>query len=79
MGSITKRLRTYYLFARPSFIEGVGRVVDVGGTMNLYNESETEAEADAAAIKNDWLAVGDDFRSAINQYERRTVSQGRPA
>jgi len=35
-----------FLFARPSFLEGVARVMDLGGTLQVYNNSKTEKEAD---------------------------------
>jgi hypothetical protein len=59
---------SFYLFARPSFCEGVARVLDLGGTLQIYNESKTEEEADLKAIENDWLAVGLDMKEAINKY-----------
>lgn len=48
-----------YLFARPSFLEGVARVLDFRGTLNEYNvvpgaEADRLAfEADAAALRRD--------------------------
>lgn len=60
------------LFARPSIVEGVGRIVDLGATMQKYNESKTEEEADVRALKNDWRAVGEDFRKSIANYEQKT-------
>lgn len=62
---------TYYLFARPSFIEGYGRIFDTGGTLNIYNEHATPEEADYAALKRDWLSVGDDIKESINEHERQ--------
>ncbi|MBI2551870.1 hypothetical protein HYW17_01040 [Candidatus Uhrbacteria bacterium] len=59
---------TFYLFAKPSFIEGVGRVLDLGGVLDTYNISTTPAEADAKALRTDWMAVGNDLRSAMQQY-----------
>jgi len=53
------------LFARPSFLEGVARIFDLGGTLNTYNESESPTEADYLAIANDWRAIDDDMRNAI--------------
>ncbi len=79
MGAITKRLRTYYLFARPSFSEGIARVLDLGGTLNVYNEHESQQQADARATNNDWLTVGDDMRVALNQYDRGQVKGGQLA
>ncbi len=58
------------LFAEPSLIEGVSRVLDLGATLQEYNTSRTEQEADTEAIKNDWRAVGDDLRLSIRKYEQ---------
>jgi hypothetical protein len=59
------------LYARPSFIEGMARNIDIFDTLREYNESPTEAEADVTALKNDWRAVGDDLRSSISTYEQQ--------
>ena len=56
-----------YLVARPSFLEGIARIMDFGGTLNQYNISPTPAEADCTAIRADWEAVGRDLRKAIEQ------------
>ncbi|TSC83528.1 MAG: hypothetical protein G01um101417_511 [Parcubacteria group bacterium Gr01-1014_17] len=58
------------LFAEPSFVEGMARVLDIGGTLQRYN---TEHDPDAIAIKNDWRAVGDDLKSSIGLYEQRVA------
>jgi hypothetical protein len=60
-------LQSDYLFARPSFVEGVGRMVDVSNSMNMYNYSRDGAEADARAIQQDWKALGHDVRVALDQ------------
>lgn len=52
------------LFATPSFYEGVGRVVDLGGTLTEFNRSGTVEEADRVALASDWAAVGADLRVA---------------
>ncbi|MEK7565051.1 MAG: hypothetical protein AAB394_03815 [Patescibacteria group bacterium] len=57
------------LFAEPSFIEGMSRVLDLGGTLQEYNDSNTEQKADTEALKNDWRAVGDDLRFSISNYK----------
>jgi hypothetical protein len=59
-----------FLFARPSFLEGVARVMDLGGTMQVYNNSKTEKEADLKALKKDWQAVGEDIFNAVKSYEQ---------
>jgi hypothetical protein len=60
-----------FLFARPSFIEGMARVFDLGCTLNEYNYSKTGTEADAKALKNDFLMVFQDLGSSISNYEQK--------
>lgn len=55
-----------FLFARPSFLSGVARVIDIGGTFDVYNTSD---DPDRIAIKSDWLIVGRDIEEAISCYE----------
>lgn len=57
-----------FLFASPDFISGFARVVDLGGTFDVYNASESEIEADNKAIQNDWATVGKDMTSAVRNY-----------
>ena len=61
------------LFAEPSSIEGMSRVVDLGATMQIYNISETEQQADFEALRNDWRAIGDDLRYSIRMYEQESA------
>ena len=58
------------LFAEPSFVEGMARVLDIGGTLQEYNTSPTEREADIESLRNDWRAVGADLRGAFKNYEQ---------
>lgn len=60
--------RTDFLFAQPSFVRGMGRVLDLGSTRNIYNESDAEVDADRKALQSDWNVVGDDVMKAINTY-----------
>jgi hypothetical protein len=53
-----------FLFATPSFIRDMGRVIDLGATMANYNNSETPAEADRRALLSDWAIVGAEIRNA---------------
>ncbi len=57
--------RSDFLYAGPSFLEGMARVFDLGGTMNEYNGSPTPSYADAYAIGMDWYVVGQDIREAM--------------
>ena len=65
------KIRSDLMFARPSFIEGVARIFDFGGTLNEYNYDQfsSGAEADAAAIASDWEAIGRDMYDAIGLFE----------
>lgn len=64
-----------FLFARPSFLEGIGRLVDFGGALDQYNTSLTPEQADIIAMRMDWEAVGEDLRHAIEQYEHEVGEQ----
>lgn len=63
---------TFFLFAEPSFTEGMSRVLDFGSTLQAYNVSFTTLEADYRAIYNDWKAVGRDIKDAIELYQWQT-------
>lgn len=69
MSNISKNY-TFYLFSEPSFTEGISRVLDLGSTLQAYNEQETPEKSDLEAIKRDWLAVGKDIKISIKEYER---------
>lgn len=58
-----------FLFARPSFWEGLGRLIDFGGTLTEFNNALSGPQADRYAIAQDWQAVGDDLRNAMGVYE----------
>ncbi len=60
---------TRILFPRPSFLEGLGRIFDFAGALNIYNQSRTPAEADYKAMNADWAAVGADMWAAVEQAE----------
>ncbi len=57
--------RSARLFALPSFIGGAASVLDLGATLQEYNQSRNEDEADFESIRSDWYAVGDDLTYAI--------------
>jgi hypothetical protein len=57
------------LYARPSFIEGIARIVDLGGTLNEYNRSPTPDEADFDALEADWRMLGQDLEQALAIYK----------
>ena len=58
-------MRTDYLFATPSFLSGVARLLDLSGRFDAYNDSDDAALADARAIYSDWRMVGQDLAGAM--------------
>ena len=61
-------IRSTFLFAMPTWQEGVGRLVDFGDALTEYNRTSTPEAADARAIAQDWLAVGDELRAAMANF-----------
>ena len=59
------------MFARPSFIGGAARLFDFAGTLNAYNMSATGELADIRAFQEDWKAIGDDMRAALEMYRSK--------
>jgi hypothetical protein len=64
-----KNVKTDFLFAQPSFASGAARTLDLWGTLDDYNSSETTLEADEKAIAADWIVVGQDLSDAMAQNE----------
>lgn len=62
--------RPYRLYARPSFWEGIARLLDIGGTLNEYNYSSCERVADFRALQSDWEIVGEDLWGALEQFRQ---------
>lgn len=58
---------TTFLYARPSFLEGIARILDFGNTLQVYNASGNELEADAVALALDWYAIGEDMKRAVQE------------
>lgn len=64
--------KTDFLFARPSFLEGVARAIDLGSTLQVYNTSDTPEQADRRALTEDFVVVGEDMREAIREVQAGT-------
>ncbi len=56
-----------FLCARPSFIEGMARILDFGGTLDQYNQSITPAQADYLALRSDWQLIGMDLAHVLDK------------
>lgn len=62
-------LYSTFLFATPSWIEGMARLADVAGKLNQYNDSSSGTAADIRALRADWEALGEDIRAAMRQVD----------
>lgn len=65
--------KTFRMFVVPTFFTGMASVLDLGSTLSGINMSDSGKKADESAIKSDWAAVGDDFRVAIDKWEKENV------
>ena len=76
-------------YARPSFLEGVARLLDFGGALDNYSIpgiDELRAgriptdliapEADVAAMRGDWIAVGEYIRDAMGEIAAASGTPG---
>lgn len=60
-----------FLFAHPSRLAGLARLLDLFGTFDDYNVSRTRPIADARAMYADWVMTGQDIRNAIAVLEAK--------
>lgn len=58
--------RTDFLFAKSSFLSGMGSILDITGTYFRFNGSSSDQIADKVALESDFGAVGCDLREAVN-------------
>ena len=59
----------YYSYTKPSFLGGLARILDLGGTLrNDYKPTRTVYEIDVAAMRSDWIEIGRDIDGAIGAY-----------
>lgn len=67
-------------YARPSFLEGMARVLDVGGTLNVYHMPDIKPatqEETVIALRLHWVAVGQYMRDAIGEFEKAELGKPR--
>jgi hypothetical protein len=62
-----------FLCAQPSFVEGIARILDFGGTLNQYNQSITADQADYLALRGDWQLIGMDLARVLDKECDRLV------
>ena len=63
-----------FLYARPSFAEGLSRVLDFAGTVNEYNRSITPEQADYLAMFGDWQFIGMDIARALDEEREKLLT-----
>ena len=66
-----------FLYARPSFVEGISRTVDLSGSLNEYNRSLNGEQADLLALFADWRLIGMDLQRAMLQVGAQTLEGNR--
>ena len=59
-----------FLFARPSFLGGASRVLDLFGTLQEYNKPPTPQLADHQAMFDDFRAIGTDLEQMMKAMNR---------
>lgn len=64
---------TFFLYARPGFLDGVARLIDFGGTQNIYNNFIDGATADRSMLSLDWHTVVAELRDAVRRVEAGEV------
>lgn len=65
-----ERSSSYYFFAKPSFLEGMIRVLDIGGTFQAELLITSPIQADIEAISHDWKTVGKDIENSIYEWKQ---------
>lgn len=65
-----KKYRTKFLFVTPSFTMGMGSVLNIAGNYFPFNNSDSDIEIDIKGIESDWLAIGQDLKTAIKETNR---------
>lgn len=61
-----RNYKTDFLFAKSSFVIGMGSLMGIFSEYYTFNTSETEAEADQLAMESDFAVAGKDMYSALN-------------
>lgn len=52
------------------FLKGMARTINIFNSLDHYNYSASDDEADAKALYSDWKNVGNELINAISNYER---------
>lgn len=72
-----KNYRSDFLFTIPSFLIGMGSVLNVAGNYFPFNYAKNDKHADGKAIASDWGVVGNDIETAsFDIQEKLTTTNG---
>ena len=71
-------MRTDHLFALPSVWSGAARLLDLFSVFDTYNDSASDALADARGIYSDWHIVGEELADAMTKVEREPTTAQPP-
>ena len=67
-----------FLVAKPSFLTGMARSIDLFGQLTDYNYSETQEKADIRALMQDAHVISKDMRTAMRELEESIKSRNGP-
>jgi hypothetical protein len=56
---------TDFLYSDPSFLQGMGTILNLGGNYYTFNYSDTPQEADSKALASDWGMIGKDLKDVF--------------
>ena len=65
-----KKYRSDFLFSTPSFLIGMGSVLNIAGNYFNFNYASSSNEADLKAIQADWAVVGYDIENAAKKVRK---------
>jgi hypothetical protein len=61
------------LFADPTFLEGMGGMLDFGNSMYEFNSSPTPEHADKTATRCDWKQVYEDLHLSAKKFDSEQI------
>lgn len=64
-----------FLYARSSFIRGMGSVFNIPGNFYAFNTRSTPQEADAAAFAKDWNVISRDLAESADKIVQRRLPE----
>ena len=63
-------------YSRRSFLKGMSRIIDLGGTLRNRPTFRMGWKADTIALRTDWEMIGRDIREAITELESEEAESG---